>query len=255
MSASASSGSTSTPASRVTNSGGPPSVVATTVALHRHRLERRLAERLDQRRLAERRRTRRPSPGRRPEARDRRRRRPSRPSSCGAQRTVADEREPAARRAARTHRRAGARSCARSASRRRGTRAVAPSRAPRGPRQRAGANASRSTPHRSPQLRLRRGIRWRVAPRASSSSRSARRAGDDPAARRSDTADRSKFATSWPCAITTSGARGRARPPAPRRRRPGTGSGRRRRRARRGAGGDRLGDEARVLGARTAAGR
>ena len=46
-------GSTSTPASGGTNSGGPPTRVATTDRPGGHRLEQGLAERLDERRLAE----------------------------------------------------------------------------------------------------------------------------------------------------------------------------------------------------------
>ena len=41
-------GSTSTPAAAVTNSGGPPTLVATTERPARHSFEERLAERLDQ---------------------------------------------------------------------------------------------------------------------------------------------------------------------------------------------------------------
>ena len=54
-SASTSSGSTRTPASGGTNSGGPPMRVATTERPRGHPLEQRLPERLDQARLAERR--------------------------------------------------------------------------------------------------------------------------------------------------------------------------------------------------------
>ena len=52
-SAGTSSGSTRTPAAAVTNSGGPPNRVATTVRPARHRLEQRLPERLEQRRAAD----------------------------------------------------------------------------------------------------------------------------------------------------------------------------------------------------------
>ena len=138
------------------------------------------------------------------------------------------------RRAARTRRRAGRRSCARSASRRRGTRRSARRRGA------AARNRSRSTPQSTTS----------VLPRASGTFASSSRAqvvgdGDDrrgAARRRSASAApipgiAPRCATSWPCAVTTSGAPtgergdqpGRERGSARTRRRAGSGAMRARR--------------------------
>ena len=202
-----------------TNSGGPPIGGRDDRALHRHCLERRLAERLDQRRLAE-----------HVAGGD-----PGGTSSCGTRPTTrtsvaALELRRAAGRRRRT--RAGRaersnasarprRSCARSASRRTGTRARRrPSRA----RARAGSASAGGT-HRG--RRRSRRSRSSAPPRGSDvgeplgeparvRDHGGRRRATTRAVAGADAADLARScATSWPCAITTSGPRAASEAAAP----------------------------------------
>ena len=223
LSASRSVGSTRTPASGGTNSGGPPMRVATTERAARHRLEQRLAERLDQARLADDVRAAiqagSSSCGTRPRSSTRSRPRAARAAARRRRRSAAP------RRAARKHRRAGRRSCAPSGSRRRGSAGGSGDAVSRG--------SARSGRGRRPSRRRR--LAARLGKLRLELAAQVVRHGDHRDARvttrrvsASDPGSAPMLRTSRPCAVTTSGASTcEATGPTAR------GSGRRRRPARR----------------------